>query len=69
MMLLSSEYWNLFSSRYGADVAIQLRKYENVQQLVPREIKRGRVYSSFPVLTPIETTWYDVNSDVKEWPK
>jgi hypothetical protein len=67
IVLMSGDYWDLFSTRYGADVTIQLRKYDNVQQMVPRQTKRGRAFSTFPVLTPIETTWYDVNSEAKEW--
>lgn len=40
--ILSYEFWTGFVSRYGCDVIIQLKKYDSVSQMLPRDQRRGK---------------------------
>ena len=68
-MLLSEDYWAMFRDRYGCDLTIQIKKYESVQELVPRMMKKGRVFSAFPAYQASETTWFEANEEILKLPR
>lgn len=46
--MLPMVQWEFFTQRYGIDIIIQKRKYENVDQMMPKvEYQKGQIYSTF----------------------
>ena len=45
--ILSEDFWSVFRDRYGCDIQIQIRKYANIDQLVPKPFRQGNQWSAF----------------------
>ena len=46
---LSHDFWQMFNSRYSCDMAIQIRKYNDLNKLIKDPIESGDVWSAIAV--------------------
>jgi len=49
--VLSVDFWNIFKDRYGCDMAIQMRKYAEIEDMVPKDLVINKNYATYE-MTP-----------------
>lgn len=47
---ISVEFWKMFEDRYHCDHVIQIRKYDNIEQITGAPIAQGPTFSAFEVV-------------------
>ena len=47
VFIISKDFWNIFASRYHADMVVQVRKYDSIREMVKQPMMEGEIYVAF----------------------